>query len=99
MIDFNNKGFFKLKQNDEYAERISDLLLEGEQVIDAYKAMRDGVVFTNKRIIAVNVQGITGSKKDFTSCPTKTSSLTRWKPPALSTWTPSWRSIFRRWAR
>jgi hypothetical protein len=71
MIDFNNKGFFKLKQNDEYAERVTALLLEGEQVIDAYKAMRDGVVFTNKRIIAVNVQGITGSKKDFTSLPYK----------------------------
>jgi len=44
MIDFNNKGFFKLKQNDEYAERVSALLLEGEQVIDSYKAMRDGGV-------------------------------------------------------
>jgi hypothetical protein len=71
MIDFNNKGFFKLKQNDEYAERVTALLLDGEQVIDAYKSMRDGVVFTNKRIIAVNVQGITGSKKDFTSLPYK----------------------------
>ena len=39
------------------------LLLENEQVIDSYKSMRDGVVFTNKRIIAVNVQGLTGSKK------------------------------------
>ena len=71
MIDFNNKGFFKLKQNNEYAERVSALLLDGETVIDAYKSMRDGVVFTNKRIIAVNVQGITGSKKDFTSLPYK----------------------------
>lgn len=33
--------------------------------------MRDGVVFTSKRIIAVNVQGITGSRKDFTSLPYK----------------------------
>lgn len=33
--------------------------------------MRDGVVFTNRRIIAVNVQGITGSKKDYTSLPYK----------------------------
>ncbi len=33
--------------------------------------MRDGVIFTNKRIISVNVQGITGSKKDFTSLPYK----------------------------
>ncbi|WP_213938449.1 PH domain-containing protein [Pseudomonas sp. dw_612] len=71
MIDFNNKGFFKLKQNEEYAQRVADLLLDGEHVIDAYKSMRDGVVFTNKRIIAVNVQGITGSKKDFTSLPYK----------------------------
>jgi len=71
MIDFNNKGFFKLKQNNEYAERVTSLLLEGEQVIDSYKSMRDGVVFTDKRIIAVNVQGITGSKKDFTSLPYK----------------------------
>jgi hypothetical protein len=71
MIDFNNKGFFKLKQNNEYAERVTALLLDGEQVIDAYKSMRDGVVFTDKRIIAVNVQGITGSKKDFTSLPYK----------------------------
>jgi hypothetical protein len=71
MIDFNNKGFFKLKQNGEYAERVSALLLEGEQVIDAYKSMRDGVVFTDRRIIAVNVQGLTGSKKDFTSLPYK----------------------------
>lgn len=71
MIDFNNKGFFKLKKNSEYADKVKQLLLEGEQVIDAYKSMRDGVVFTNKRIISVNVQGITGSKKDFTSLPYK----------------------------
>ncbi|MCG7532497.1 PH domain-containing protein [Psychrobium sp. MM17-31] len=71
MIDFNNKGFFKLKSNPEYAEKVSELLLDGEQIVDAYKSMRDGVVFTNKRIIAVNVQGLTGSKKDFTSLPYK----------------------------
>ena len=71
MIDFNNKGFFKLKQDTDYAEKVSDLLLNDEQIVDSYKTMRDGVVFTNKRIIAVNVQGITGSKKDFTSLPYK----------------------------
>lgn len=47
MIDFNNKGFFKLKQNAEYAEKVTALLLDNEQIIDAYKSMRDGVVFTN----------------------------------------------------
>jgi len=71
MIDFENKGFFKLKQNNEYADKVSALLVDGEEIVDAYKSFRDGVVFTNKRIIAVNVQGITGSKKDFTSIPYK----------------------------
>jgi len=69
MIDFDNKSFFKLKQDDKYAGMVAELLLEGEQVISAYRAMRDGVVFTDRRIIAINVQGITGSKKDFTSLP------------------------------
>jgi hypothetical protein len=71
MIDFDNKGFFKLKQAADYGEKVADLLLDDEQIVDSYKTMRDGVVFTTKRIIAVNVQGITGSKKDFTSLPYK----------------------------
>tara|TARA_R110000744_G_C18970019_1_gene517983 strand:+ start:50 stop:418 length:369 start_codon:yes stop_codon:yes gene_type:complete len=71
MIDFNNKGFFKLKQNSDFADKVKELLLDDEQIVDSYKSMRDGVVFTDKRIIAVNVQGITGSKKDFTSLPYK----------------------------
>lgn len=71
MIDFNNKAFFKMKQDAEYASRVSELLIDGEEVVASFKSMRDGVVFTNKRIIAVNVQGLTGSKKDFTSLPYK----------------------------
>lgn len=71
MIDFENKAVFKLKQNDDYAEIVQDLLIPGEDVLGAFKSMRDGVVFTSNRIIAVNVQGITGSKKDFTSLPYK----------------------------
>ncbi|MEZ5841614.1 MAG: PH domain-containing protein [Hyphomicrobiales bacterium] len=71
MIDFSNKAIFKLKRNDDYARAVSDLLVPGERIISAFKALRDGVVFTDKRIIAINVQGITGSKKDFTSLPYK----------------------------
>jgi hypothetical protein len=70
MIDFKNKGLiFKLKQDASYARKVTELLVEEEEIIDSYKAMRDGVIFTNKRIIALNVQGMTGSKKDFTSIP------------------------------
>ena len=69
MIDFQNKTVFKLKPNKEYAAMVSDLLVPGEEPLLAFKSMRDGVIFTNRRIIAVNVQGLTGKKKDFTSLP------------------------------
>ena len=72
MIDFNGSGFFaRLKQvkDDSFGKIIEDLFLNDEEVIGAYQSIRDGVVFTNKRIIAVNVQGLTGKKKDFTSIP------------------------------
>lgn len=71
MIDFKNKSFFKLKPNDEYARVVQQLLLDGEKVLAAYKSMRDGVIFTDRRLIAVNVQGIMGKKRDFSSLPYK----------------------------
>lgn len=45
------------------------MLLQREQVIDIFQEMRDGVVPQNRGIIFVNVQGVTGKKKDFTSMP------------------------------
>ena len=53
----------------EIGPAIAPLLIQGENIISAYKAMRDFVVFTDKRLIAVNVQGMTGKKRDFTSLP------------------------------
>ena len=35
----------------------------------AFKTVRDQLVFTNKRIIAIDVQGITGRRKSFSSMP------------------------------
>lgn len=71
MIDFKNGSFLKLKKTkgDVNAALINPLLVPGESIISEYQAIRDFVVFTNKRIIAVNVQGMTGKKKDFTSIP------------------------------
>ena len=71
MIDFNNASFFKLTMvgNDTFRSQVTPILTEDEAIISTYKGIRDGVVFTTKRIIAINVQGITGKKKDFTSMP------------------------------
>lgn len=68
MIDFQNMSYLKLSKSQVPSE-IQPLLIEGEMVIGSYKAIRDSVVFTNKRVIAINVQGLTGKKKDFTSLP------------------------------
>lgn len=70
MIDFKNGAIFKLKKDQN--ARISDIekiLVPGETVLGSYTAVRDYVVFTDKRVISVNVQGMTGKKKDFTSLP------------------------------
>ena len=71
MIDFQNKAFIKLRQADNktYAAMLTPLLTDGEGIVSSYVSLRDGVVFTNKRIISINVQGLTGAKKDFTSMP------------------------------
>lgn len=69
MIDFKNGSFVKLKKADAAAESVNDLLIPGETVIGSYKGIRDSVTFTNKRVISVNVQGMTGKKKDYTSLP------------------------------
>lgn len=71
MIDFSNAAFLKLKPTDDkaYAKLITPMFTTDEFIIGTYQSIRDGVVFTNKRIIAINVQGLTGKKKDFTSLP------------------------------
>jgi hypothetical protein len=71
MIDFSNKNVFKLKQNREYSDKVSSIIMDDEVIISSFKSFRDGVVFTDRRIIAINVQGITGSKVDYTSLPYK----------------------------
>lgn len=70
MIDFKNATYFKLKDApNAFNNELSPLLIADEQIIASFKSVRDGVVFTNKRIIAINIQGVTGKKKDFTSLP------------------------------
>lgn len=69
MIDFNNMNYIKMKQDSSFEKRVEDLIVPGEEVLDSYRAIRDGIVFTTKRIIIINVQGITGKKVDYTSLP------------------------------
>ncbi len=71
MIDFQNGAYVKLRKvgNGDVGKNLEALLIPGEGIIGVYKGVRDYVVFTDKRVIAVNVQGLTGKKQDFTSLP------------------------------
>ena len=74
MINFtNNSQFFKMKevQANTFDQTTTMFYVEGEESIACYQAVRDYMVFTNKRMIVVDVQGITGKKKDFSSFPYK----------------------------
>jgi hypothetical protein len=52
-------------------KEFSDVLLEGESIEAAFKIFRDKWVFTGKRLIMLNVQGMTGKKKEYHSIPYK----------------------------
>ena len=71
MIDFQNASFMKLKPvpQSDFEGMVSPMFVAEETILGTFRGIRDGVVFTDKRIIAINVQGMTGKKKDFTSLP------------------------------
>ena len=71
MIDFENKEVLKLRPADDedFSKYVSPMFVEGEYIIQAFRSIRDGIIFTNKRMIAINIQGVTGKKKVFTSLP------------------------------
>lgn len=71
MIDFDNSRLFKLSpiKAEKVNKHVHQFLIDGEHIVGVFKTIRDQLVFTNKRIIAINVQGITGKKTDYTTIP------------------------------
>ncbi len=71
MIDFENAEYLKMRkvEKDAVGANTLGLLLPTERILGVYKSVRDHVIFTDKRFIAVNVQGITGKKQTITSMP------------------------------
>lgn len=55
---------------------VNDLLVEGEVAVAAYKTFRDSAIFTNKRLIVRDAQGLTGKKVEVYSLPY--SSINMW---------------------
>ncbi|MCB2409824.1 PH domain-containing protein [Hymenobacter lucidus] len=58
-------------ENDaqELQQELTQLLATGERVEKAYAIIRDQIIFTNKRLILVDKQGVTGKKREILSVP------------------------------
>lgn len=55
------------KDNDKVERQLEGILIPGEQVALAYVLVRDLIVFTEKRLILVDKQGVTGKRRLLTS--------------------------------
>ena len=67
------------KLETEFAQ----VLAAGERIERAYQLIRDMFVFTDKRLIFVNRQGVTGSKVEYQSIPYR--SITRFSVETAGT--------------
>lgn len=48
---------------------LNALLIQGEQVVKAFRVIRDMFIFTDKRLILIDKQGLTGKKAEYHSIP------------------------------
>ena len=71
MLDFTKKGVINLHglPLKMVNKNVLNLLHSGENVVAPFAVVRDQVIFTNKRIITVEVNGITGVQQDIFSLP------------------------------
>lgn len=68
IVDANLANLKAINASDVRQE-VPGLLVAGEEIVSAFQTVRDQVVFTNKRVFVINVQGITGKKTSYFSYP------------------------------
>lgn len=69
MMNFEKDRIEKLRRTDEQHRSADDLMIPGEASIGVYKGSDFQVTFTDRKVLIVNVRGITGKKIDVTVIP------------------------------
>lgn len=71
MLEFEKSIFLSLQlaDYDTYSDLLEPYLAPGEEIFLTFRALRDGMVLTDRRIITVDVETVTGKKKDITLLP------------------------------
>jgi hypothetical protein len=54
---------------EDLANEFGPILIPGEEIESAFVVWRDKWVFTNKRLILLDIQGLTGSKREYMTIP------------------------------
>lgn len=70
-MSFINKllGHAVKEDPNQVTQQLYSILTKNELVELAFKLVRDQIVFTDRRLILVNTQGITEKKKEYHSIP------------------------------
>ncbi|MDR7208872.1 PH domain-containing protein [Flavobacterium piscis] len=68
---------------EDLLKKYGQLLTDNEEIEMGFKLIRDTFIFTNKRLILVDVQGLTGSKTEYKSISYK--SITRFSVETAGT--------------
>ncbi len=79
--------------NEEGRELFDMFLSADEKILLFYKHTRDKVIFTDKMIIAIDIQGLTGKKKEYRMFPY--SKITSWSVETAGTF--DWDSDLKIW--
>ena len=78
-MEFREKpmnNLIRIKEKD-LCKNVQELLLDGEQIVGAYKTVRDQAVFTTHRIFIVDMQGVTGTRQEIFVLPYRKISASR----------------------
>ena len=54
---------------DKIQSEYAPMLVPSETIIKAFKVIRDVMIFTNKRILLVDKQGVTGTRAEYLTIP------------------------------
>lgn len=68
LFDSNTFNLKEISLNDVRNE-VAELLIPDEQIAAAFQTVRDQVIFTTKRLLVINVKGITGKKIAYFTYP------------------------------
>ena len=71
MAEIDHILAWTLRNEIPVPDDVTPMLVQGEEAVTAFATFRDAAIFTNKRLIVRDAQGLTGKKVEIYSLPYK----------------------------